>query len=319
MKYLLFVVSLFIIVITPFYGQIALSFGGLLSPDTVDYQIFWELRFPRLVEAFFAGATLGLSGLLFQSIFRNPMSTPFTLGVASGATLGAAFAIVFVPASWYLFSVIPLFASIGALVTVVLLFTITARLSSHDTNSLLLVGIALSFFYSAALMVMFYISDQKQSYEIIRFTMGSVDIVGLTQALPIVVSSLVLLAIAFYYKGALKLLLTSYDNAFLKGINVKKTTTILLVSISIVVGICVSITGPIGFVGLIIPHILKNIYKQSADTLIFQTFFYAGVFLVFSDLISRNLGTTSNVPIGVITAFVGGPFFIYLIIKRKKV
>ena len=167
-------------------------------------------------------------------------------------------------------------------------------------------------------MILFYISDETQSYEIIRFTMGSLDVVGFESTTPIIIASLLLLLLSLKYKQEIKLLLTSYENAFLKGVEVKKVNTILLVSISIAIGIAVSITGPIGFVGLIVPHILKTIYKKSADKLLIPTFFYAGIFLVLCDLISRNLGASSDVPIGVVTSFLGGPFFIYLLVRRKK-
>ncbi|WP_455757329.1 FecCD family ABC transporter permease [Sulfurimonas sp.] len=313
MNYLFIILSLLLLLVAPFFGQIEISLSQINNIDSIDHKLFWDLRMPRVVVAFFTGALLGLSGLVFQSLFRNPMSTPFTLGVASGATLGTAFAIVF-----GFISFVAVFGFIGALMTIIILFALTSKLKGYDTSSLLLVGIALSFFYSAALMILFYLSDETQSYEIIRFTMGSLDVVGLNHAMPVVVASILLLFITLKYKYEIKLLLTSYDNAFLKGIEVQKTNTILLVSVSIGIGIAVSITGPIGFVGLIIPHILKTIYKRSADRLLIQTFFYSGIFLVFCDLIARKLGTTSDIPIGVITSFLGGPFFIYLLVGRKR-
>lgn len=313
MKNFFILLSLSVVTIAPFFGQIELSLSKINDIGSIDHKLFWDLRMPRVVVAFFTGALLGLSGLIFQSLFRNPMSTPFTLGVASGATLGTAFAIVL-----GFISFIAVFGFIGAIMTIIILFGITSKLKAYETSSLLLVGIALSFFYSAALMILFYLSDETQSYEIVRFTMGSLDVVGLAHAMPIVIAAVLLLIISLRYKYEIKLLLTSYDNAFLKGIEVQKTNTILLISISIGIGITVSITGPIGFVGLIIPHILKNIYKKSADQLLLPTFFYSGIFLVLCDLISRNLNTTSDIPIGVITAFLGGPFFIYLLIGRKR-
>ena len=313
MRYIFITISLLLLAIAPFFGQIEISISKINEITSMDYKLFWDLRLPRVIVAFFTGALLGLSGLVFQSLFRNPMSTPFTLGVASGATLGTAFAIVF-----GFISSVAFFGFFGAILTIVVLFGITSRLKAYETSSLLLIGIALSFFYSAALMILFYLSDETQSYEIVRFTMGSLDVVGIRHAMPVVLVSILLLSVALKYKRDIKLLLTSYDNAFLKGIEVKKINTILLVSVSIGIGVAVSITGPIGFVGLIVPHILKTIYKQSADKLLLPTFFYSGIFLVFCDLVSRNLGTSSDIPIGVITAFLGGPFFIYLLIKRKK-
>jgi len=312
MKPLLYLTTLTIILLAPFYGQIPIELYNLDNPTTIDYKLFWDIRLPRVLLAFFAGAILALGGLIFQSLFKNPMSTPYTLGVASGSTLGVAFAVVFGFSSW-----LSLFGFMGALLTVFILFMLTLRLKSYETNTLLLVGIALSFFYNASLMILFYLSDESQSFEIIRFTMGSVNVVGLDETFILILSSLSLLLVSLWYKKELKLLLTSNDYAYLKGINVKKVNTILLVSVSIAVGVCVSLTGPIGFVGLIIPHILKSIYKQSAEQLIIPIFFYGGVFLVASDLIARNLGSSSDIPIGIITAFLGAPFFIYLIMKKR--
>ncbi len=314
MKYLVIIFSLSLLVIAPFFGQIDLNISNINNIDAMEYKLFWDLRLPRIIVAFFTGALLGLSGLLFQSIFRNPMSTPFTLGVASGATLGTAFAIVFGFVYYIAF-----FGFGGALLTIAILFTLASRLNSHDNSSLLLIGIALSFFYSAALMILFYLSDESQSYEIVRFTMGSLDVVGFGTVMPITLSAFSLLVLSLLYKKDIKLLLTSYENAFLKGVEIKQVNYMLLITVSITIGIAVSITGPIGFVGLIVPHIIKNIYKKSADSLLIPTFFYSGVFLVFCDLVARNLGTASDVPIGVITSFLGGPFFIYLLIKRKKI
>jgi len=312
MKTSIFLLALIVIALAPFFGQIPIELYNLDNSTTVDYKLFWDIRLPRVIIAFFAGSILALGGLIFQSLFKNPMGTPYTLGVASGSTLGVAFAVVF-----GFGSLLSLFGFLGALLTVVILFGLTLRLKSYQTNSLLLVGIALAFFYNAALMILFYLSDASQSFEIIRFTMGSVDVIGLNNTLPILLASVGLLLLALWYKKELKLLLTSNDYAYLKGVEVKKVNTILLIAVSIAVGICVSITGPIGFVGLIIPHIIKTIYKKSAEQLMLPIFFYGGVFLVLSDLIARNLGSNSDIPIGIITAFLGGPFFVYLIIKRR--
>ena len=309
MRYLL---PLLILIVAPFFGQVPIKLHNITNPTTMDYKLFWDIRLPRVLVAFFAGAILSLGGVIFQSVFKNPMSTPYTLGVATGSTLGVAFAIVF-----GFDSLVSIFGFLGALLTVVTLFSLTLKLHSYKTDTLLLVGIALAFFYNASLMILFYLSDESQSFEIIRFTMGSVDIVGLENTLPIILVSFILLGLSLFYKKELKLLLTSNDYAYLKGVNVKKVNTLLLITVSLAVGVCVSLTGPIGFVGLIIPHIIKSIQKKSAEQLIVPIFFYGGFFLVLSDLIARNLGTNSDIPIGIITAFLGGPFFIYLIMKKR--
>ena len=312
MKYFFIFLSFCIIFSAPFYGQIDLSLESIFHTSSMEYQVFWDLRFPRILLAFFTGGILGLAGLVFQTVFRNPMSTPFTLGVASGATLFTAIAIVFGVATFVSF-----FAFIGSLITILILFFITSKLQDIHTTSLLLVGIALSFFYSACLMVMFFISDLSQSYEIVRFTMGSLDTVGFEDVYFMFAASIVILLAVTKYKKEMKLLLVSYEFAQLKGVDVKKTNYILLFVVSISVGICVSITGPIGFIGLIVPHVMKTLYKKSSEKLIYPIFFYGGVFLVLCDLIARNIGTSSDIPIGVVTSFLGAPFFIYLILSKK--
>ncbi len=313
MKKFIFILAITVLVVAPFIGQVPITLHKLLDNTTMDHKIFFDLRLPRMLLAFFVGGVLALGGLIFQTVFRNPMSTPFTLGVASGATLFTAMAIVlgFGATS-------SLFSFFGAMLTVIVLFSVASRFKTYDSSSLLLVGIALSFFYAAALMVMFYISDLQENYEIMRFTMGSLDIVGFENIYLLAATSLFLLSLIRYYRYELQLLLTSYEFAYLKGINVKKVNYILLFSVSLAVGVAVSLTGPIGFVGLIIPHILKTIYAKSADKLILPIFFYGGVFLVLCDLVARNFGTVTDIPIGVVTSFLGAPFFIYLLIKRKN-
>ncbi len=313
MRYLAILISFVILISAPFFGQVDMQLANIFDFSSSDAIVFWDIRFPRVVLAFFVGGILALGGLVFQTIFRNPMSTPFTLGVASGATLFTAIAIVL-----GLMQFISIFAFIGAIVTVATLFVIASRLESTSTASLLLVGIALSFFYSACLMVMFFISDLHESYEIVRFTMGSLDVVGFDSVAIVTVVAIGLLVLILSYKYELKLLLTSHEFAMLKGLDLKKTNYILLLAVSVAVGVAVSITGPIGFIGLIVPHILKLIYKRSSEKLIVPIFFYGGVFLVFCDLIARNLGTVSDIPIGVVTSFLGAPFFIYLIMRQKR-
>jgi len=312
-NYLAPLFSLLFLLSSPFFGQIDIGVLNIFDPTKMDYQIFWDLRFPRVLLAFLVGGILALSGLIFQAIFRNSMATPFTLGVASGATLFTAIGIVLGFSTF-----IASFAFAGSLLTIVLLFAFGKRFGGNQTSSLLLVGIALSFFYSASLMILFFISNLEESYEIVRFTMGSLDIVGFTNIWLIVIASITLLLVVLRYKKEFHLLLTSYEFAILKGVNVKKINYILLFTVSVAVGICVSITGPIGFVGLIVPHIIKIIYQKTAHQLILPIFFYGGIFLVVCDFIARNLGGNSDIPIGVVTSFLGAPFFIYLIIKRKK-
>ena len=315
MKLLAYFLALLVILIAPFIGESSIELKELFDPTSTANMIFWELRVPRVLLAFFVGAILSLSGLIFQSLFKNILITPYTLGIASGTTMFTAISIVFFPAvALYISGVI------GSFVTIMVLYILSRVIMKNSilasTNSILLIGIALSFFYSSALMLLFFLSSLQENYSIVRFTLGSLDIVGFDRALVITIIALLFLALALSYKSRIKMLLLSNDIAFLKGLNVNRINLVLLIAISLAVGVSISFVGPIGFVGLVIPHIIRLIYKRSADILIIPVFFYGGFFLVFCDLIARNLNTASTLPIGVVTAFIGAPFFVYLLIRR---
>lgn len=317
MKPFLYILGLIIIFISPFLGETQINIKDIFEFSNSSNMVFWDLRVARVILAFFVGGILALSGLIFQIIFKNELITPYTLGIASGTTLFTAIGIILLPTIYIFISSI-----LGSLFTILVLYIISKIINKtsigSSTNSILLIGIALSYFYGSALMLVFYMSSLQENYSIVRFTLGSLDTVGFSNSFVIFFVSIVFYVIIYLYKNKIKLLLTSNDMAFLKGLNVDKTNLVLLVVVSLCVGITISFTGPIGFIGLVIPHIVKIIYKKSAEKLFFPTFFFGGVFLVFSDLISRNLNTDSTLPIGVVTAFIGAPFFIYLLIKRNK-
>jgi len=273
---------------------------------------------PRILLAFLAGGILSLSGLLFQTLFRNPLTTPFTLGISSGATLGAATAIIFGFHSSFLgFSAISFFAFLGALFTVSLIYYFSKKLSSTTDHRLILVGIALSFFFSSLLLILYYLSDFEENYLIMRFTMGALDTVGYATILPLLFATILILFVAQHFKEELRLLSISYAFAYLRGVQVDRVMLTLFVAVSLAVGALVSITGPIGFVGLIIPHITKLVYQKSADKLFLTSFVNGGIFLVLCDTLSRALPTVSEVPVGIITSLIGGIIFIMILLRKN--
>ena len=313
-------ISLFsILLVSPFLGAIDLQLSEILNSTSLDSEIFFELRLPRLFFAFFAGAILALSGLLFQTLFRNALMTPYTLGISSGAVLGAGIAIKLGLSSLVFgIATISLFGFLGALLTVFLLIYLSQFLKSSQHESLLLLGIALSLFYTSALMVVFYLGSSIQNDMLIRFTMGSLSIIGWTNPIVLGLLASLLLFVIYIYRFELQLLSISDEGAKLKGVNTKKTTLILLSVSSLAIGILVSISGPIGFIGLIVPHIITKLYPATVEKRILKTALFGGFFLVFCDTLSRVVQTQSELPIGIVTAIIGGPFFIYLIISRSS-
>lgn len=318
-KVFIWFVLFLILLISPFLGAVNLHLNEILNVNTLDANIFYELRLPRVLFAFFAGSILALSGLLFQTLFRNALMTPYTLGISSGAVLGAGIAIKLgVVSLLFGISTISLFGFLGALFTVFLLLYLSQFLKNSQHESLLLLGIALSLFYTSALMIVFYLGSSIQNDMLIRFTMGSLSIIGWQNPLLLGVMAFILLVFIYLYRYELQLLSISDEGATLKGVNTKRTTLILLSISSLAIGILVSISGPIGFVGLIVPHIVTKLYPLTVERRILKTALFGGFFLVFCDTISRVIQTQSELPIGIVTAIIGGPFFIYLIISKAS-
>lgn len=317
-KYFLWSILLLLALFSPFIGVASLDLNTILETDSLSHRIFFDLRLPRILLAFMAGGSLALAGLLFQTLFRNSLMTPFTLGVSGGAVLGAGIAIKLGLDITLGISAISLFGFGGALFTIVLLIILSRYLLKARQESLLLLGIALSFFYSSALMVIFYLSSFTETATIMRFTMGSLSIVGYTNVIIISIASISLLLLLWLKRFELQLLALSDEQASLKGINTQRLSYFLLLVTSIIIGILVSLTGPIGFVGLIIPHMIRRLYQKSLVSLIQPVFLLGGLFLLACDTVARFLSTSSEIPIGVITALIGGPFFIYLIISKQR-
>ena len=316
---LLFILFTSLALLSPFVGAVELKLSDILDPTHLSHQIFFEIRLPRMVLAFGGGVILALGGLVFQTLFRNALMTPYTLGISSGAVLGAGVAIKLgIGAVIFGVSAVSVFGFLGALVTLGLLLYLARFLRSSHSESLLLLGIALSLFFTSALMILFFLGNSVQNDMLLRFTMGSLSILGWREPLFVAILSFVLLLVLFAYRFELQLLSVSEEAASLRGVDTKKVTTTLLLILSLGVGVLVSITGPIGFIGLIIPHIVAKIYPQSIQHRIGKTALFGGFFLLFCDTIARSLTTQSELPIGIVTALIGGPFFIYLIITKAQ-
>jgi len=318
-RFMVWSALLAIMLLSPFIGAVSLELSEILNVDSLTHTIFFDLRVPRVLFAFFAGLTLALSGLLFQTLFRNALMTPYTLGISSGAVLGAGIAIKLgLGTLFFGIAAISLFGFLGAMLTVFLLIYLSQFLRSSQHESLLLLGIALSLFYTSALMIIFYFGDAMQNDMLIRFTMGSLSVIGWSYPLILALIALILLLSIYFYRFELQLLSVSDSQAKLKGIDTKRVTLFLLMVSSLGIGTLVSISGPIGFVGLIVPHIVAKLYPVSVTHRIVKTALFGGFFLVVCDTLTRGLQTQSELPIGIVTALIGGPFFIYLIISKAS-
>lgn len=289
-----------------------------LSADGMELEILLDLRLPRVLCAFAAGAMLSLSGMSFQALFRNPLATPFTLGISSGAALGAAVFIRFGLAFTVLgISGTSFGAFCGALLAVLLVYGLTRLRGGFTTTTLLLAGIAISFFFSSLILLIQYLSGFEQSFRIVQWMMGSLtaaDYSKLVNLLPFLTIGGGLLV--FLYRE-MNLLMVGEDIAISRGVNIGRVKKLIFLAASLMVGGVVAVCGPIGFVGMMSPHICRLLVGADHRWLTPASFLFGGLFLVICDTLARSMASGAEVPVGIITAMLGGPFFIWLLLNRK--
>lgn len=279
--------------------------------------IIKNVRLPRVVLGFIAGASLAICGSGFQGIFKNPMADPFVLGVSSGAALGASIGIVLHFDSGFLgMSGTTLLAFVGAFLTIGLVYNISRVGKKVPVSTLLLSGIAVSQTLSAGISVMMVMNRQSMD-QIMFWTMGSLNGKGWNQIvmiLPYVIVGILLLLTSC---RELDIMLTGEDTAIQLGVNVEFLKKKVLFASSIITAAVISVTGIIGFVGLVVPHVVRMIAGPKHRTLMPLSLLFGGTFLIICDTLARSVAAW-EIPVGVITSLCGGPFFIYLLRKTKK-
>jgi len=309
------------ILLSPFLGMENLSPLDLfkMPGSTTDISVFWNIRVPRVIVSFLSGAGLSLSGMVFQAMFRNHLASPFTLGVSSGASFGAALSInlglVF---SLTIFTSTAIFAFSGALSAVLIVYSITLLKKTTSSSTLLLAGVAVNFFFSSFILFIQYISSSKSSSAIIHWLMGSVDTLGYQDIFNISIFLIPGSLLVVKYTKELNLLMAGEELAISRGVEVGKIKKHLYFAVSLMTGGIISITGPIGFVGLMVPHIGRIFVGHNHRYLIPATTLMGGVFLTLCDTLSRSAFSHAEIPVGIVTSMLGGPFFIWLLIKSRQ-
>ena len=279
--------------------------------------IVLNLRFPRVIMAFIVGAGLASSGLIFQGVFRNPMADPYVLGVSSGAAFGATIVIILgINFTIFSFSSVSIGAFIGAALTTLFVFTIASFHKSKSTTILLLTGIAISFFLSSFISLLMTL-NRDLIENIFFWTMGSVSTATWDKVGSIIIGTIIGLAIFIYYSRELNIILTGESNAIALGVDVKRVRKTLLYTASFVSALAVSVSGIIGFVGLIVPHAVRLVIGADNRKLLPMTIISGGIFLAISDGIARSVASPMEIPLGVITAFIGTPYFIFLLVRKR--
>ncbi len=290
-------------------GPTSVPFASIFQ-DATAHQIIFDIRLPRVIAAVLVGAALATAGTAMQALFKNPMADPYIIGTSAGGSLGAVASIVFLAGFG-----LPVFAFTGAVGATFLVYTIARRGGKIPVETLLLTGVALSMFLSAMLSFLMYTSG-KSLHQIVFWLMGGFWTVSWDQvwvALVIPVGCLLI----YLFARDINIISLGDDEAVHLGVNVEQLKILLLFASAVLAGIAVSIAGAIGFIGLITPHLMRNIVGPDHRVLFPAAILAGALILLWADTFTRTLG--NEMPVGIITAFLGAPFFMYLLRRRSAV
>lgn len=292
-----------------------------ISPGTwpPGYQaIILEIRLPRIILAILVGSALAAAGTVMQAMFRNPMASPYVLGISSGAAFGASLAFVLGINLLVGISFVTILAFLFSIITIYIVYNIARKGESSSIETLLLTGIAISALFSALVSLLMYIAGEKLS-TIWFWLMGGLWASNWNKVLFTFPIIFIGISILFYFSRQLNLLLMGEETAVNLGLDAEKFKKILLILASLITAAAVSVCGIIGFLGLIIPHIMRIILGPEHRTLLPASCLTGAIFLIGVDSLARTLIAPVEIPVGIITTLVGVPFFLYLLKKRKKV
>jgi iron complex transport system permease protein len=285
--------------------------------DPMGREILMKLRIPRVLTAFLAGIALASSGMIFQALFRNPLATPDTLGVSGGAALGATL--------WMRFGAPLLCAGVagisiagffGALGTVALVYGLARIKSGFSSATLLLAGVAVNLFFSSLILLTQYFSDPGETFRMIRWLMGGFSVVGFATPVNLTVFTAIGLIITALLTREMNLLLIGEELACARGVHIDRTKKLLFFSASLMTGAAVAFCGPIAFVGLMVPHLCRQLIGSDHRKLFPAVILLGGAFMVICDGLARTLLAPVEMPAGLITSLLGGPFFLWLLLRK---
>lgn len=295
--------------------------NGAIAPNSfteINEAIILQIRLPRILSGVLIGASLAAAGVLYQGVFRNPMADPYVLGVSAGASVGAGLAILFGSGlSLIGFPIVPTAAFIAALITVFVVYNISRIGTRVPEMTLLLSGIAITIFLSAIFRIMQVIAPDTKLHALVYFLIGGITNVSWGDLWSILPFTLIGIIVSYFFSRDLNMISLGSDTAQHLGVNTERTKKILLSLGAMMTAAAVAISGLIGFVGLMMPHITRLIIGPDHRILLPASVIVGAIFLVFCDALARVLTGASELPVGVITALAGGPFFIFLL-RRKK-
>lgn len=287
--------------------------------DNIDAQIFFIARLPRVLAAGLVGSSMALAGVVFQALLRNPLASPDTLGVSAGASLGAMMAITF-GANFSLFglSAVSLASFSGSMGALLIVYGLSAaRRRGTSTMVLLLGGVTVTALLSAVIAFVQFLADFTETFRNVRWLMGSLDVASYAPILAALVPMMVAWAGCATLPRVLDLISVGAESAAARGVDVERTERIALISASLATGAAVSLAGPVSFVGIIVPHLVRLVVGADHRLVLPASALFGGAFLIGCDLVARTIIAPLELPVGIVTAIIGGPVFLWLLFRRN--
>jgi iron complex transport system permease protein len=299
--------------------------SGQTSPGLArDALVLFNIRLPRIVLALLLGAALGVSGALMQGLFRNPLADPGIVGISSGAALAAALMIVLghhitgISPALMQTVVMPLAAFLGGLIATICLYGIATREGHTSVATMLLAGIALAALAMACIGLLIFISDDRQLRDITFWTLGSLGGANWQKVAVIAPIVAILLGTTPFLARGMNALSMGEAAAYHLGVPVQIIKTFCIVLVALAVGVSVAAAGTISFVGIVVPHLLRLAVGADHRTLLPMSAMAGAALLVIADAIARTIVAPADLPIGILTALIGGPFFLWLLLRRNR-
>ncbi len=288
---------------------------GTKDSESMLYTIIWQIRFPRVLLAALVGAALSLGGLVFQALLRNPLAEPYILGISGGSAIGAIIGILM---GFSRFPGVSLMAFTGSIATLLLILAMSSGQTILKKDALLLSGVMVNAFCGAVIMFLVSMTQDSRLHNIIFWLMGDLSMVDMKHVGILAATLLPCFLLVFWLSNPMNLLLMGKEMAQTLGVNIKAVTFTLLVATSFMVSATVSYCGLVGFVGLVMPHLLRLVFGPDHRVLVPACVFGGGTYMVFCDLLARTLPRQGEMPAGVITAMIGAPLFIYLLKRSRR-
>ncbi len=316
-------VALVVCLLAPLVGSTSISLARAFDrsipfADNVDAQIFFVARMPRVLAGAVVGAALASAGVVLQALLRNPLATPFTLGVSAGAALGAMLAISLGAAvTLGPLSPVPLASLAGAFVATAVVYALATRPGRPmSTSVLLLAGVTLNSFFSALILFVQYMADFTETYRTVRWLMGDLDVGGfgpIAGVGPLLAGGFAVFAML---PSSLNQLSIGADVAATRGVDVARTERLAFFSAALATSAAVALAGPIGFIGIVVPHLVRLMTGVDHRLVLPASALFGAAFLVACDLVARTILAPVEMPVGIVTAMVGAPFFLWLLVRK---